>query len=78
MKLFEAYRETYAKARDEEMSLLEYLELCREDPLAYASASERMLAAIGEPEFLDTRNDPRMSRIYSNRVIRRYPAFREF
>ncbi|ASJ70849.1 PrkA family serine protein kinase [Granulosicoccus antarcticus] len=78
MKLFEAYRETYAKARDEEMSLLEYLELCREDPLAYASASERMLAAIGEPEFLDTRNDPRLSRIYSNRIIRRYPAFREF
>ena len=78
MKLFEAYRETYAKARDEEMSLLEYLELCREDPLAYASASERMLAAIGEPEFLDTRNDPRLSRIYSNRIIRRYPAFKEF
>ncbi len=78
MKLFEAYRETYAKARDEEMSLLDYLELCREDPLAYASASERMLAAIGEPEFFDTRNDQRLSRIYSNRIIRRYPAFREF
>lgn len=78
MSLFETYRETYAKARDEEMSLLEYLELCREDPLAYASAAERMLAAIGEPETVDTRNDPRLSRIYSNRVIRRYPAFREF
>ena len=78
MSLFETYRETYAKARDEEMSLLEYLELCREDPLAYASAAERMLAAIGEPESVDTRNDPRLSRIYSNRVIRRYPAFREF
>ena len=78
MKLFEAYRETYAKARDEEMSLLDYLELCRDDPLAYASAAERMLAAIGEPEFVDTRNDPRLSRIYSNRVIRRYPAFAEF
>src|ERR1700740_2959521 len=26
----------------------------------------------------DTRNDPRLSRIFSNRVIRRYPAFREF
>jgi len=78
VSLFETYRETYAKARDEEMSLLEYLELCREDPLAYASAAERMLAAIGEPETVDTRNDPRLSRIYSNRVIRRYPAFREF
>jgi len=78
VSLFETYRETYAKARDEEMSLLEYLELCRDDPLAYASAAERMLAAIGEPETVDTRKDPRLSRIYSNRVIRRYPAFREF
>ena len=78
MSLFEEYRETYTQARDEEMSLLEYLELCRKDPLAYASAAERMLAAIGEPEVVDTRSDPRLSRIHSNRVIRRYPAFREF
>lgn len=78
MKLFETYRETYAKARDEEMSLIDYLELCREDPLTYASAAERMLAAIGEPEFVDTRNDPRLSRIHSNRVIRQYPAFKDF
>ncbi|MBW7924571.1 MAG: PrkA family serine protein kinase [Burkholderiaceae bacterium] len=78
MNLFDAYRETYAKARDEEMSLLEYLELCRDDPLAYASAAERMLAAIGDPEVIDTRNDPRLSRLFSNRIIRRYPAFAEF
>ncbi|HWS76282.1 MAG TPA: PrkA family serine protein kinase [Quisquiliibacterium sp.] len=78
MNLFDAYRELYAKSRDEEMSLLEYLELCRRDPLAYASAAERMLSAIGEPELVDTRNDPRLSRLFSNRVIRRYPAFREF
>ena len=78
MSLFEEYRETYTQARDEEMSLLEYLELCRKEPLAYASAAERMLAAIGEPEIVDTRSDPRLSRIHSNRVIRRYPAFREF
>lgn len=78
MKLFDTYRETYAKARDEEMSLVDYLELCREDPLTYASAAERMLAAIGEPEYIDTRNDPRLSRIHSNRVIRQYPAFKDF
>ncbi|MFO1197412.1 MAG: PrkA family serine protein kinase [Burkholderiaceae bacterium] len=78
MNLFDAYRELYVKGRDEEMSLVEYLELCRRDRLAYASAAERMLAAIGEPEVVDTRNDPRLSRLFSNRVIRRYPAFREF
>ena len=78
MKLFEQYREAYVSARDEEMSLLDYLELCRQEPLAYASAAERMLAAIGEPESIDTRNDPRLSRIFANRVIRRYPAFKDF
>ena len=78
MNLFDAYRELYAKSRDEEMSLVEYLELCRREPLAYATAAERMLDAIGEPELVDTRNDPRLSRLFSNRVIRRYPAFREF
>ena len=78
MSLFEKYRADYAGTRDERMSLLDYLELCREDPRAYASAAERMLAAIGEPETVDTSHDPRLSRIFSNRVIQRYPAFAEF
>ncbi len=78
MNLFDSFRERYVAARDEEMSLLDYLSLCREDPLAYASAAERMLAAIGEPEVIDTRNDPRLSRLFSNRLLRRYPAFKEF
>ena len=78
MNLFDSYRQLYVKARDEEMSLLEYLDLCKKDKLAYSSAAERMLAAIGEPELVDTRNDPRLSRLFANRVIRRYPAFTEF
>jgi serine protein kinase len=78
MGVFESFRSHYLKARDEEMSLEEYLQLCKRDPMAYASPAERMLAAIGEPESVDTRNDPRLSRIFSNRTIRRYPAFREF
>jgi serine protein kinase len=78
MEIFEKFRDNFLKARDEEMSLQEYLMLCKRDPLAYASPAERMLAAIGEPEIVDTRNDVRLSRIFSNRMIRRYPAFREF
>jgi serine protein kinase len=78
MKLFDSFRQQYQRARDEELSLPEYLDLCKSDPMTYASPAERMLAAIGEPEVIDTRNDPRLSRIFSNRVIRRYPAFREF
>ena len=78
MNLFETYRERFSAARDEEMSLSDYLELCKREPLAYATAAERMLAAIGEPQLVDTRNDSRLSRIFSNRLIKRYPAFKEF
>jgi serine protein kinase len=60
------------------MTLDEYLEQCKSDPLAYASASERMVSAIGEPELIDTSKDSRLSRIFSNRTVRVYPAFREF
>ena len=78
MNIFEKYRSDYERARDEEMSLTDYLELCREDPMAYASAAERLLAAIGEPSVVDTRTDPRLSRLFSNRMLKRYPAFEEF
>jgi serine protein kinase len=76
--LLEGFKSRYSAAQETEMSLEEYLELCRRDSSAYANAAERMLAAIGEPEVVDTRNDPRLSRLFSNRIIRRYPAFREF
>ena len=68
----------YARSREEEMSIDEYLAECKRQPMAYATAAERMLAAIGEPELVDTRNDPRMSRLFANKVIKRYPAFSEF
>ena len=68
----------YVRMREEEMSLDEYLALCQRDPMAYASAAQRMLMVIGEPEMVDTRNDPLLSRLFANKVIRRYPAFAEF
>jgi len=76
--LLENYRATYSSTQDEDLSLEDYLALCKRDPGAYATAAERMLAAIGDPELVDTRNDQRLGRIFSNRVIRRYPAFYEF
>ncbi len=78
IELLERYKTRYCASQDAEMSIEEYLDLCKRDPGAYASAAERMLEAIGEPEIVDTRNDPRLSRIFSNRVIKRYPAFAEF
>ncbi len=78
MSLFQHYRARYEEAKDEELSLMEYLELCKTDRFAYANAAERMLHAIGTPEYIDTSTDARLSRLFSNRVIARYPAFREF
>ncbi len=68
----------YVRLREEEMSIDEYLALCQRDPMAYGSAAQRMLTAIGEPEMVDTRTDPHLSRLFANKVIRRYPAFAEF
>ncbi len=78
MNIFNSYLSRYEESKQEEMSLQEYLELCKQEPSTYASAAERMLMAIGEPETLDTQTDPRLSRLFSNKVIKIYPAFREF
>jgi serine protein kinase len=76
--VFSGYARDYDRRRDAEMSLQEYLEGCRGDAGMFASAPERILAAIGEPELLDTAKDQRLGRIFLNRTIRRYPAFAEF
>ncbi|MBL8541489.1 MAG: PrkA family serine protein kinase [Betaproteobacteria bacterium] len=76
--VLDRFRERYEGGLEEEYSLPEYLELCRTNPAAYATAAERMLMAIGEPEMIDTRADPRLSRIFSNKIVRVYPAFRDF
>ncbi|MGC2855444.1 PrkA family serine protein kinase [Novispirillum sp. DQ9] len=74
-----SFARTYESRRETEMSLAEYLDLCRTDPMAYASAPERILAAIGEPQTIDTaKDDARLGRIFMNRTIKVYPAFSEF
>ena len=78
MSIFEHYRTKFDEQKEEELTIQEYLDLCKRDPLAYSSPAERMLNAIGDPEFLDTHNDPRLSRLFLNKVIKIYPAFREF
>jgi serine protein kinase len=78
MSIFDHYRQRYEEAKDEELSLQEFLEICRNDRSAYVNAAERLLMAIGEPEMIDTAQDPRLSRIFSNRVISRYKTFEDF
>lgn len=78
MSIFSHYQSRYETTQEEEYSLEEYLSICKNDPSAYATAAERMLLAIGEPELTDTSKDPRLSRIFSNKIIKRYPEFDEF
>jgi serine protein kinase len=78
MSIFARYQSRYEALLEEEMSVQEYLEVCKNDKTAYASIAERMLIAIGEPELVDTRFEPRLSRIFANKMMRLYPAFREF
>ena len=75
---FDSFTRTYDTRRATEMSLVQYLGGCREDPMMYASAPERILAAIGEPQVVDTAKDARLGRIFMNRTIRIYPAFADF
>ena len=76
--IFSSFANRYERTREEEYSLEEYLELCGKDPMVYATAAERMLAAIGEPKLIDTRSDPRLSRIFQNKLMKSYPSFEEF
>lgn len=78
MGIFNHFQDRYESTQQEELSLQEYLDLCKTNPNTYANASERLLAAIGEPEMIDTASDPRLSRIFSNKIIKRYEVFSEF
>src|SRR4051795_2596058 len=76
--LFSRYAQNYEGRKAVEMTLFEYLEACKDDPLIYATAAERILAAIGEADVVDTAKDPRLGRIFMNRTIKVYPAFDDF
>ena len=77
-ELFEIYAQGYDRQKQSELSLKQYLEDCRDDPSLYASAAERMIASIGEPEMVDSSKDPRLGRIFLNRTLKVYPAFKDF
>src|SRR5436309_14859017 len=72
------FMRNFDQRRQVEMSLQDFLIACRKDPLMYASAAERLLSAIGEPQLIDTAQDQRFGRIFMNRTIRSYPSFSSF
>ena len=78
LDVFDAFSRAYAREKFESMSLRDYLLAARDNPMMYATPAERMIAAIGEPEFVDTSRDPRLSRMFFNRTIKMYRAFEGF
>jgi len=76
--LFIEFARSYEARKETDLSLSEYLEGCRKDPMIYATAAERFIAAIGEPVILDTAKDGRLGRIFQNRSIKTYPVFADF
>ncbi|MGI9413472.1 MAG: PrkA family serine protein kinase [Hyphomicrobiales bacterium] len=76
--VFELFSDIYDREKRESMSLQDYLLECRDNPGMYATAAERMIAAIGEPEVVDTSSDPRLGRVFLNRTIKVYPSFEGF
>lgn len=78
MSILQKFKADYESAVKQTLTLDEYLILCKKDKMVYASAAERMVAAIGEPKLVDTSKDPRLSRVFTNRTVRVYPAFEEF
>src|SRR6188472_1806156 len=76
--LFNAFAQSFEARSQTDLSIAEYLESCRTEPMRYANAAERLLAAIGEPQMIDTAKDRRLGRIFLNRTMRIYPAFAGF
>ena len=76
--LFTEFARTYEARKETDLSLSEYLDACRKDPMVYATAAERFIASIGEPVVLDSAKDARLGRIFQNRSIKTYPVFADF
>ncbi len=77
-ELFTAFRESFVSALDEEMGVDDFLRYCKSDRMAYASAHDCVLEAIGKPKLVNTADDARLSRIFQNRVIQTWDAFADF
>ena len=46
--LLNRFKDRFESRQSAEMTVTEYLELCKTDKMAYATTAERMLAATGE------------------------------
>lgn len=64
--------------KEEKMTVEAWMELCKTDSGAYASFSDRLLKAIGQPTIVDTRLEDQQTRlVYSGKKIARYKPFKD-
>ncbi len=77
MSLLKKIKNNYSSS-SKDIKITEYLNLCKEEKGMYSTPAERMLDAIGEPKLVNTKDDPRLSRIHSNKSIKQYPSFSDF
>ncbi len=75
--IFERVRERTVSS-SVEMTIEDYLELCKTNPEVYDSPFQRMLKAMGTPKLIDTSLDARTGRIFQNRKIKLWDNFSEF
>ena len=78
MTIFKKFLEDQVSSQTEILTFRQYFSLCKKDTLTYAWPAERMIKAIGDPELVDTSKDQRLSRIFLNKTIQVYPAFKDF
>lgn|SRR3990167_276625 len=78
MSMFTQFKSDFQSRTQVVFSLEDYLERAKTDKSLYMSPPERLIKAIGEPTTIDTAQDPRLSRIFQNKIIRVYPAFKDF
>ena len=78
MTIFKKFLAEQLSNKTEILTFRQYFSLCKKEPLTYASPAERMMAAIKNPELIDTSKDSRLSRIFLNKTIQIYPAFKDF
>jgi serine protein kinase len=80
--VFALLKNRHEEQQQKPLSLGEYLDLCREDPMAYASPAERLVAAIyeqGQPELVDTSSESNnLKRVFQSAKIKTFPAFDDF
>jgi len=77
VSILDKYKSKFASTEEEVLTLSEFLDRAKEDPSVYATPAQRLLKAIGDPELIDTSSNPRLGRVFGNRTIRLYDAFKE-